>query len=101
MPLNDRSALPDDLEQAVLVGRAWCPDIGAPRPVAVIGGELVDVSSFALTTSTLLEQPGIGLRLKEAAANLPRFATLGLVFSNFAFRPPGPSPPLFIPPIGL
>ena len=37
MPLNDRSTLPDDLEQAVLVGRAWCPDIGAPRPVGEAG----------------------------------------------------------------
>jgi fumarylacetoacetate (FAA) hydrolase family protein len=81
---NYRSALPDDLEQALLVGRAWCPDIGAPRPVAVIGCELLDVSSIALTTSTLLEQPGIGLRLKEAAANLPRLATLEPVLANSA-----------------
>ncbi|MGF6877953.1 fumarylacetoacetate hydrolase family protein [Paraburkholderia sp. MM5477-R1] len=101
MPLNDRSALPDDLEQAVLVGRAWCPDIGAPCPVAVIGGALVDVSSFALTTSTLLEQPGIGLRLKEAAANLPRLATMDLVLANSAFDRRDPSTPWLIAPCDL
>ncbi|CAB3786519.1 hypothetical protein LMG27177_02024 [Paraburkholderia fynbosensis] len=93
MSLNDRSALPDDLERAVLVGRAWCADIGAPRPVAVIGGELVDVSSVALTTSTLVEQPEIGLRLKEAAANLPRLAALDPVLANSAFDRRDPSTP--------
>src|ERR1700722_8031131 len=101
MPLNNQFALPDDLEQAVLVGRAWCPDIDAPRAVAVIGGELMDVSSFALTTSALLDQPGVRLRLKEAAASLPRLATLDLVLANSAFDRRDLSTPWLIAPCDL
>ena len=38
-----RFALPDDHEQAALVGRVWRPDVAGPSVVAVRGVELVDI----------------------------------------------------------
>jgi fumarylacetoacetate (FAA) hydrolase family protein len=47
--------LPDDAEQATLVGRMWDADTGGPRVIAVRGRRAVDVTSAASTVSALLE----------------------------------------------
>ena len=57
MDLDARTqfALPDDAEEAVLVGRVWRPDIGGPSVAALRGAELVDISAAAPTMRDLCE----------------------------------------------
>ena len=52
-----RFAMPDDHEQAALVGRVWRPDLAGPSVVAVRGVELVDISSATPTMRDLCEAP--------------------------------------------
>jgi fumarylacetoacetate (FAA) hydrolase family protein len=54
--VNANETLPADGERATLVGRAWIPGpAGGPVPVALRGGELVDLSALVPTLSDLLE----------------------------------------------
>lgn len=54
--LND-VPLPDDADDACLVGRIWVEDkVKGPRPVVVRGRELIDLSELAPTMSDLLDQ---------------------------------------------
>ncbi len=76
-------ALPEDFEQAVLVGRVWRPDRDGPSVVAARGVELVDISQSTPTMRDLCEAPEpaglafdaagepIGL-IDEILANTPR-----------------------------
>jgi fumarylacetoacetate (FAA) hydrolase family protein len=50
-------ALPDDHEQATLVGRIWRPDRDGPSVVALRGAELVDISATVPTMRDLCEAP--------------------------------------------
>jgi fumarylacetoacetate (FAA) hydrolase family protein len=81
--MTSRFALPEDHGQAVLVGRAWRPDVGGPAVVVVRGNELVDISTAAPTVSQLCEM--------EAPAALARDArgeTLGRLADVLANTPP-------------
>ncbi|GAA1980638.1 fumarylacetoacetate hydrolase family protein [Microbacterium pumilum] len=49
------ATLPDDADQALLVGRAWDPAAGGPSVVVVRGADVVDLSSSFATMSTLTE----------------------------------------------
>jgi fumarylacetoacetate (FAA) hydrolase family protein len=85
MALDTRAAfaLPDDHEQAALVGRVWRPDREGPSVVALRGAELVDISATVSTMRDLCEAPlpaalahdaggePVGL-LSEILANTPR-----------------------------
>jgi fumarylacetoacetate (FAA) hydrolase family protein len=85
MPLDIRStfALPDDSDDATLVGRIWRPDREGPSVVALHGAELVDISAAVATMSDLCEMPEpaafahdasgepVGL-LADILANTPR-----------------------------
>jgi len=57
MTAQQTNLLPDDLEQALLVGRVWrgAPHDG-PAVVAVRGGRLVDITRHAPTVSDLFER---------------------------------------------
>jgi fumarylacetoacetate (FAA) hydrolase family protein len=76
-------ALPDDAERAVLVGRAFRPDVGGPSQVAVRGDEVFDITSIGPTMCDLCEAevPAMLVRatkgeyiglLAEILANTPR-----------------------------
>ncbi|MEK9876433.1 MAG: fumarylacetoacetate hydrolase, partial [Betaproteobacteria bacterium] len=55
MQLTKRNTLPKDWRRAYLVGRVWAPGkLGGPSPVALVSGELYDLSAFFPTTSELL-----------------------------------------------
>ncbi len=81
--LSPAFALPEDHQQATLVGRVWRPDVGGPATVVMRGAELVDISAAAPTMRDLLEAPlpaalahdaagePLGL-LAEVLANTPR-----------------------------
>jgi len=85
MPLDPSPdfALPDDSEDAALVGRVWRPELEGPSVVALHGSELVDISAVAPTMRDLCEAPEpaalardasgepVGL-LADVLANTPR-----------------------------
>ncbi|HET9146573.1 MAG TPA: fumarylacetoacetate hydrolase family protein [Acetobacteraceae bacterium] len=52
--LRAGEALPDDRDQAVLVGRAWRPDRGGPSIVTLRGGQVLDITSRKAPTSAAL-----------------------------------------------
>ena len=89
MPLDHSSAfaLPDDAGDALLIGRAWRPDVGGPAVVAIRDGRVFDISRSAATVAELCESndavklaseaPGDALGpLAEILANTPREARL-------------------------
>jgi fumarylacetoacetate (FAA) hydrolase family protein len=73
--LNSVKSLPDDAEDAALVGRAWLPDVDGPAVVAVNGDGLHDLSRVAPTCSQLLdlEDPVAAVR---DAGRLPRIGSV-------------------------
>jgi fumarylacetoacetate (FAA) hydrolase family protein len=53
----DASLLPDDLEQALMIGRVWrYGEVDGPALVAVRQGELFDISAHASTVADLFER---------------------------------------------
>ena len=60
------SRLPEDAEQACLVGRAWRPDRDGPSVVVVRGGQVIDITSAVHPTVRDLVETG------EAAAIVRR-----------------------------
>ena len=77
-------ALPEDAEQATLVGRVWRPDLQGPSVVAVRGAELVDISAATPTMRDLLEMP-----LPAAVAHDAAGEPLGLLADVLANTPRG------------
>ncbi|WP_432547413.1 fumarylacetoacetate hydrolase family protein [Kineococcus sp. SYSU DK004] len=67
-PVDPADALPAD-PRALLVGRVHDPVTGGPVPVAVRGGELVDLSGTAPTVAHLLRLPTP--RVREAVEDAP------------------------------
>ena len=49
-------ALPDDAEQATLVGRVFRPDVDGPSVVVLRGGDLYDITEEAITLRDLAER---------------------------------------------
>ncbi len=52
---GDLATLPRDARGAVLVGRAWRPEVAGPSVVVVRDGQLVDISASTPTTRDLCE----------------------------------------------
>jgi fumarylacetoacetate (FAA) hydrolase family protein len=57
------STLPQDSEQALLIGRLWVPDLG-PVVAAVTPQGVLDLSGLACTCSSLLEQADVAARVR-------------------------------------
>ena len=75
-----RALLPDDAEDALLVGRVWDPLARAPRVVAVIGEEAFDLQAVAPTVAELVETPSPAERVRAAVGRQsPRWDTLELL----------------------
>ncbi len=86
MPLDLQTAtsLPQDADQATLVGRLWQPGVG-PVLVAVQGDGLHDLSQLAPTMSDLLElpePPADAVRRVLRGGQAPRIAALAEVLAN-------------------
>jgi fumarylacetoacetate (FAA) hydrolase family protein len=80
--LSSAFALPDDHEQATLIGRVWRPEAGGPSVVVVRGAELIDISAAAATVRDLVEAP-LPAALAHDAAGEP----VGLVADILANTP--------------
>ncbi|GGD70553.1 fumarylacetoacetate hydrolase family protein [Caballeronia grimmiae] len=57
-PVSIASCLPEDLTDAVLIGRVWRPaPVDGPAVVAVRNGEVFDITRAAPTTADLFDRP--------------------------------------------
>lgn len=56
--------LPEDAENATLVGRVWDNGVDGPVPVLLKNGQLHDISAIAPTLSEILEIPDVVARLR-------------------------------------
>jgi len=79
--LNSESVLPEDADQAILVGRVWVPARGGPVPVQVLPDGVYDISGVAPTISQLLELKAPVAAL-AAVPELPRIGSLDDLLVN-------------------
>ena len=77
--------LPEDAEQALLVGRVWDPGTGGPRPVRVHGQDVHDLFDVAPTVSALLERDDAA-ELVAGVGGTPRWRLGDLVDASTARR---------------
>lgn len=73
--LSAQTILPQDVNDAVLVGRVWSKAMQGPCPVLLRNGKLLDLSSVSATLSGLLERDNLVDLLKDDA----KFADLGSI----------------------
>ncbi|MGV2139683.1 fumarylacetoacetate hydrolase family protein [Agrobacterium sp. 16-2014-1-2a] len=71
--IDATAILPEDFENALLVGRVWSKSEGGPCPVLLKGGVLYDLTSLSPTMSELLEKTD----LVELLADTGTFVALG------------------------
>ncbi|SFO62944.1 Fumarylacetoacetate (FAA) hydrolase family protein [Variovorax sp. PDC80] len=84
LDLQTATSLPQDADQATLVGRLWQPGVG-PVLVAVQGDGLHELSRLAPTMSDLLElqeSPADAVRRVLRSGQAPRIAELAEVLAN-------------------
>lgn len=72
MTASMSNLLPDDADQALLVGRLWDPETGGPRPVLLDGNTLVDLFDHAATVSELLNRENPAALLEDARSSAAR-----------------------------
>ena len=82
--LNITACLPDDFQQATLIGRIWSPAVNGPVLVSIRGDGIYDLSSVAATATQLfeLENPADAI---NRVGTLPRLASLQDVLGNSAY----------------
>lgn len=73
--LSAQSILPQDVSQALLVGRVWSIAVRGPCPVLLREGRLLDLSSLSPTLSGVLEIEDLSATLKSKA-DLPDLGAL-------------------------
>ena len=98
--LSAGRCLPEDHQQAELIGRIWQPDVEGPTLVRVRDGELFDLSAVAATASQLLnlDDPVKSIR---RAGQLSRIASLADVLANSAGADRRPDVPFLLAPCDL
>src|SRR3989442_9571047 len=98
--LTTAACLPEDAEQALLVGRVWSPELDGPTTVLVRRDGLYDLSRVAATSSQLfnLSDPGTAIR---RAGTLPRLGSLDDVLENSAWDARDNRVPWFLAPCDL
>ncbi|MCD2174259.1 fumarylacetoacetate hydrolase family protein [Rhizobium sp. C4] len=58
-PLTAATILPEDSDEALLVGRVWSKAADGPSPVILRAGRLLDLSGHVATIASLLEKPDV------------------------------------------
>ncbi|KIC66766.1 fumarylacetoacetate hydrolase [Pseudarthrobacter phenanthrenivorans] len=83
-----QSVLPEDADQAMLIGRIWDVDSAGPRVVAVSGPDIYDLSRLAATVAELLELPDPAAAVRSALTDHDvaerRWATADVVQASLA-----------------
>ncbi|MEO7760340.1 MAG: fumarylacetoacetate hydrolase family protein [Casimicrobiaceae bacterium] len=93
------ASLPEDRDQATLVGRVWIPGAG-PTLVCARGDDVLDLSSIAPTMSQLLEMPQAAAAVRSAQ-DLPRIGAVAEVLGNSDCDAPERAGPRFLAPCDL
>jgi len=98
--LTTAACLPEDAEQALLVGRVWSPELDGPTTVLVRRDGLYDLSRVAATSSQLfnLSDPATAIR---RAGTLPRLGSLDDVLENSVWDARDNRVPWFLAPCDL
>lgn len=91
--------LPEDHQNATLIGRIWQPGVG-PTLVKVQADGVYDLTQVAATSSQLLELDNPAAAV-NSAASLPRLAALEDVLANANVDTRDASRPWFLAPIDL
>ncbi|MCB1497239.1 MAG: fumarylacetoacetate hydrolase family protein [Bauldia sp.] len=101
MPLETSTefALPEDSDEATLVGRVWRPDRDGPSVAVLRGAEVVDISAAAATMSDLCEMPEPAAFARDASGEPVGLA--GEIFANTPRAARDPSKPWLLAPVDL
>jgi fumarylacetoacetate (FAA) hydrolase family protein len=101
MPLESGAsfALPEDADQAALVGRVFRPDVDGPSVVAVRGTKVVDVSYAAPTMRDLCEAETPPRLVREATGE--PLGSLADILANTPSEGRDPGKPFLLSPVDL
>ncbi|WP_368498243.1 fumarylacetoacetate hydrolase family protein [Herbiconiux sp. A18JL235] len=99
--LDAGSTLPDDADRALLIGRAWLPELHGPSVIAVRGDEAVDLTAVFPTTSELVEQATDASAIRSVVADAPTVASIAEMIANSAEPSRDPSRPWLLSPLDL
>lgn len=96
------SHLPQDAQQALLIGRLWVPGLG-PFVVAVTPQEVLDLSALAATSSALLELPDAAAQVRAylAQGQAQSLAVTAQALANSDARALQADQPWFLAPCDL
>jgi len=98
--LSAGACLPEDWEQALLVGRVWLPEAAGPALVAVRPDGVYDLSRVAATASALLELEDPAAAI-HAADDLPRLGSPASILANSAWNRRDEAAPWLLAPCDL
>jgi fumarylacetoacetate (FAA) hydrolase family protein len=100
--LDAGRALPEDAQRATLVGRAWTPGRrSGPSPVAVLQGEVFDLSTVAATASELLNARDPLSVIRGVRGSMHRIGDAAELLANSAHDRRDPARPYFLSPVDL
>lgn len=83
LSLNAATILPEDSDDALLVGRVWSKAAGGPSPVILRGRHVHDLSGHVATMASLLEKPEVSSWL-SSLIDLPDLGPLDSFLSGEA-----------------
>jgi len=92
--------LPRDHARALLLGRAWLPDVG-PAVIALRGDQAVDISFSFPLTALLLNEPDPPAALRAASAKGRPLGPVGAIIANSEEARRDPARPFLLAPVDL
>ncbi|MGI5520092.1 fumarylacetoacetate hydrolase family protein [Micromonospora sp. CA-259024] len=92
-------ALPDDVDDSVLIGRIWDPSVDGPSPVAVRNGEVIDLSHRFPTVRDICELPDPAATV--AGLDGPRMGTFEEMLANTGAATRDRTRPWLLAPVDL
>lgn len=92
-------AMPEDAGDAVLVGRAWRPDVDGPSVISIRGADVVDISQAAATMRDLCEAEDPAALVRSADGE--RLCSLADLLANTLRQDRDARKPWLLAPIDL
>ncbi|NLP85014.1 fumarylacetoacetate hydrolase family protein [Microbacterium sp. CFH 90308] len=93
------ATVPDDVDDAVLIGRVWDPAAGGPSVVVVREGELLDLTAHFATVRDLCEHDDPATVARGVTG--PSLGTVDDIVRNTASARRGPGKPWMLAPVDL